>query len=355
MDQPKQNWQSHRIIWLILLLFSLVAGCGNRSTPVGQTVPAAGQPEVRTVSMRLQWFPQYQFAGYIVALVKGYYDEAGLEVTLNPGGPDFVPLPLVASGADDFGSTGADTIFLARQRGIDVVALATWFQASPVAFMVHSDSGIDEPKDFEGKTVAVFYGDNVETEYRALLAAAGVDRTKINEVPGEFNLDPFLRRRIDVWPVYATDQPNLARQQGADVKLIVARDYGVMMMGDVLFATEAFVSRNPNTTRAFVHATLRGWDYAINHPDETVDLIAAYNAQLNREHLAFEATETITLLQAGAGATCPGWNDPAAWSAEQDLLLDLGVLDAAIPLDAAIQNQFVAAYYEGQGIICGSP
>ncbi len=341
------------LIGLTLLLLIGSAGCGAaQPEPASDLSVAADQPEVRTISMRLQWFPQYQFAGYIVALVKGYYEEAGLDVTLHPGSPDFVPLPLVASGADTFGSTGADTIFLAREQDIPVVALATWFQTSPVGFMVHSDAGIKGPQDFEGRTVAVFYGDNVETEYRALLAAANVDRARINEVPGTFNIEPFLSRRIDVWPVYITDQPFLARAQGAEVDLILVRDYGANLMGDVLFTTEDFVTRNPITTQAFVSATLRGWDFAINNLEETVALIAEYNQELTREHLLFEGTETIQLLQYGAGATCPGWNDRAAWQAQQALLTDLGLLTTSIPLEEALRSEFTAAYYHEQGIEC---
>jgi ABC-type nitrate/sulfonate/bicarbonate transport system substrate-binding protein len=318
-----------------------------------EPLPAAGgAPEVRDVSMRLQWIPQYQFAGYIVAKVQGYYEEAGLNVELYPGSPDFVPLPMVVGGADTFGSTGADTLFLAREKDIRVVALATIFQASPVGFMVHSDSDIEGPEDFVGKRVGVFYGDNVETEYRALLAAAGVERSRINEVPAQFNLEPFLSRRVDVWPVYVTDQPDLARQQGARVNLILARDYGVMLMGDVLFATETFVHENPNTTRAFVHATLRGWEYALENPQETVELIADYSTELSLQHLSYEARETVELVQHGVGATCPGWNDRARWEAEQKVLKGLSLLEETIPIDEVIDNRFVASYYEEQGVLC---
>lgn len=347
---------------LFLVLATLLAGCTAPSssvpTPEGEPAPTraplppAGEPEIRSVSMRLQWIPQYQFAGYIVALVKGYYQEAGLDVSLYPGSPDFVPLPLVVGGSDAFGSTGADTILQARERGINVVALATIFQTSPVGFMVHASSGITKPQDFVGRTVGVSYGDNVETEYRALLAAMGVDRKGIIEVPAQVNLEPFLSRRVDVWPVYVTDQPDLARQQGADVSLISPRDYGVQLMGDVLFANETFVNENPNTTRAFVNATLRGWQEALAHPDETVALIAGYNPQLSSDHLAFEAAETIKLVQAGAGTRCPGWNNPQAWQAEQHLLLDLGLLVGTVPLEMAVDNRFVAAYYEQQGVVC---
>jgi NitT/TauT family transport system substrate-binding protein len=334
--------------WLLLVLLATLAAGGAQ--PAAQA-PAEG-PEVREVSMRLQWFAQWQFAGYIVALERGYYEEVGLDVTLNPGGPDLVPLPLVVTGADTFGSTGADTVLIAREEGIDVVALATWFQASPVAFMVHSDSGIASPQDFIGRTVGVFYGDNVETEYLALLGATGVDRAQINEVPGDYSLAPFLERRVDVWPVYATDQPNTARREGAEVDLIVARDYGVQLMGDVLFTTEEFARANPRTVEAFVSATLRGWQYAVEHVDEAVSIVAAYNPEIDREQLAFEAQETVALLQYGIGARCLGANDPTAWEGEAMLLQELGILSGPANLDAALLSGPIDAAHTAAGRTC---
>jgi ABC-type nitrate/sulfonate/bicarbonate transport system substrate-binding protein len=331
----------------ILLLAALLAACA----PAAQQEPAAG-PEVRQVSMRLQWYPQFQFAGYLVAQAKGYYEQAGLDVTINPGGPDLVALPLVAAGRDTFGSTGADTVLIAREQGIPAVALATWFQASPVAFMVHADSGITGPQEFPGHTVAMFYGDNVETEYRALLAAAAVDRASVREVPGDQSLAPFLERRVDIWPVYATDQPNIARREGADIRLILARDYGVQLLGDVLFTTEQFARDNPRTVSAFVQATLRGWEDALADPDAAIELILAANPELSREQLAFEAEETIKLLRFGPGARCLGQNDPAAWRAEAELLEDLAILSAPAELEAAVQGQAVRDFYAARGVSC---
>lgn len=336
---------------LFLTLLIILAACGAPA-PAAEQAAAPDTPETRQVSMRLQWFPQWQFAGYIVAKVKGFYDEAGLDVTLNPGGPDLIPLPLVTTGRDTFGSTGADTVLIAREQGLDVVALATWFQASPVAFMVHADSGIAGPQDFPGRTVGMFYGDNVETEYRALLAATGVDRAAVTEVPGDYSIAPFLERRADIWPVYATDQPNTARREGAQVNLILARDYGVQLMGDVLFTSAQFARENPNTVRAFVEATLRGWEYAVANVDESVALIAAYNPETSRDQLAFEAAETIKLLRYGAGERCLGLSDPAAWQAEAELLQSLGILTKPADLDAAGLNSYVAGYYAAKGASC---
>ncbi len=336
-----------RSIPLLLLILTLAA-CGTAPS----SAPSEG-PEVRQVSMRLQWFPQFQFAGYIVADMKGYYEQAGLDVTINPGGPDLVALPLVAAGSDTFGSTGADTVLIAREQAIPVVALATWFQASPVAFMVHSDSGIAGPQDFPGHAIGMFYGDNVETEYRALLAATGVDRATITEVPGDYSLAPFLERRVDIWPVYATDQPNIARREGATIGLILARDYGVQLMGDVLFTTEQFARENPRTVRAFVEATLRGWEDAIANPEEAIELILAFNPELDREQLAFEAAETIKLLRYGPGERCVGVSDPDLWAAEAATLQDLAILAAPPDLTAAVWGQYVEEFYAARGVRCG--
>ncbi len=338
------------MVGLVVFVGVLVVGCGAPAQPAVSVVPDG--PEQPVVSMRLQWFPQWQFAGYIVALLKGYYEEAGLEVTLHPGSPDMVPLPLVAAGADDFGSTGADTVLLAREQGIDVVALATWFQASPVAFMVHADAGIAGPQDFPGRTIGMFYGDNVETEYLALLAATGVDRTQITEIPGDYNIAPFLERRVDVWPVYATDQPFTARREGAEVDLILARDYGVQMMGDTLFTTAAFARDHPRTVQAFVAATLRGWQDAIANPEEAVDLILTYNPELDRDQLVFEAAETIVLLQHGPGERCVGFSDPDVWAAQATLLTELDLLRQPVALPDVLLNQPLLDFYAAQGLGC---
>lgn len=333
----------------LLLAAAIISACGG--SPAAPAATTGRSLETTAISVRLLWVPQYQFAGYIVAKVKGFYDEVGLQVTLNPGGAEIANVPLVASGSDSFGVETPDTVLLARERGIPIVSLATFFQASAGGFMVHSDSGIQSPRDFVGKQVAVSPG-GLQTEYLGMLARTTVDRTQITEVPFDFNIEPFLSRRIDVWPIYVTDQPNVARKQGADVRVLVARNFGVTTIGDGLFTTEDFIARNPNTTQAFIDATLKGWEYAVAHVDETVTILADYNPELTADQLRFEATETIKLLRYGAGATCMGWNDRAAWDAEQTMLVDLKILKAPLSLDAAMNTRFVANTFQRQGITC---
>ncbi len=342
--------QNRSLVALLAFLSTAaaLAGCGSAAP----TSEPEGSLEQTEISMRFQWIPQWQFAGYIAAEVNGYYDEAGLDVTLQGGGPDFPVKQLVGSGSDDFGTAWVDSMYLSQQRGIPLMAVATLFQVNPAAYMVHSDSGIEGPADFADKTVAVYYGGGMETEYLAMLDAAGVDREAIEEVPGQFNLEPFVQRRIDVLPVYATDQPRQVQQRGVDFELIYARDYGVEMMGDVLFATREFIEQNPNTVEAFVHASLRGWNWAVENPEESVALVAEYTPELDPEQLAFEAEQTIELLTYNAGARCIGWNDREAWEEQEQMLLELGVLENPTPYEEVANNTFVASYYAAQGIDC---
>jgi ABC-type nitrate/sulfonate/bicarbonate transport system substrate-binding protein len=167
-----------------------------------------------------------------------------------------------------------------------------------------------------------------------------------------FSLEPFLQRRIDVLPGYTTDQPRKLREQGADIRQIRARDYGVVMMGDVLFATNEFIEQHPNTVQAFVSASLRGWEWAINNPAESVELVANYNQELDEAQLAFEAEESIKLITYGAGERCIGWNDRAAWETEEQMLLELERLETPVPFEEVATNRFVEAYYAAQGVDC---
>jgi NitT/TauT family transport system substrate-binding protein len=110
------------------------------------------------VSVRLKWLPQCQFAGFYVAKAKGYYDAAGLDMTINPGGPNINSEALVSAGSDTFGvGGGADSIMVARTKNLPIVALALPFQLSPNTLVARKTSKITGPKDFRGKKVATFF------------------------------------------------------------------------------------------------------------------------------------------------------------------------------------------------------
>src|SRR6202140_5694408 len=108
-----------------------------------------------SVTVRLKWLNQAQFAGYYVAKDKGYYEAAGLDVSIQPGGSDFPAIQMVAGGNEQFGVTGADQILIARSKGVPVVALAVIYRESPFVLVALKKSGVKTPADFAGKTVGV--------------------------------------------------------------------------------------------------------------------------------------------------------------------------------------------------------
>ena len=146
-----------------LLLIGIFTGLAALSGCNRHDQTAKAQP----VSLRLQWFPLAQFAGFYAADEKGFYKEQGLDVTINPGGPDFNAIQLVANGSDTFGIWTADQILVAQSRGVPITIVAAIYRKDPNVWLVKKGSGIKGPKDFKGKTVTTVFGRATETVLRS--------------------------------------------------------------------------------------------------------------------------------------------------------------------------------------------
>src|SRR5271155_1427713 len=219
------------------------------------------------VTVRLKWFNQAQFAGFYVAQQNGYYKSEGLNVNIQPGGPDFPAVQMVTGGNEQFGVTGADQILIARGKGVPVVALAVIFRRNPFVLFSLAKSGIKTPTDYVGKNIGVKIGGNEELIYRAVLAKAGVDKTKLNEIPVKFDITPLLAGAVDVWPGYLINEVLAAKEKGFDVNVVSPPDYGIDLYADTLFTTEKMLKEKPDIVRKFVTATLKGWTSAIAAPE----------------------------------------------------------------------------------------
>jgi ABC-type nitrate/sulfonate/bicarbonate transport system substrate-binding protein len=295
-----------------------------------------------SVSLRLKWIPQFQFAGYYVALERGYYADAGLDVTIHPGGPDVSAVSMVASGSDDFGIASPDQMYLAAEKGAELKSLMAVFQHSPGGYIVKADSGIEGPKDFEGKTVGLVFGDILEVEYRAMLRAAGADDGRIREVKKTFSLAPFFQDRIPIWTGYITNEPFKAEAEGVAVEVIQPKDYGVDFYGDALFTRAETIAAHPDRVRRFVQASQKGWRYAQANREATITLLQRYNESKSRDHLAFEAEQTLPLLTSEGTETHGfGWQDPARFAYTADKLREAGLLEARIPASDVMTNRFL--------------
>jgi ABC-type nitrate/sulfonate/bicarbonate transport system substrate-binding protein len=293
-----------------------------------------------TLKVRLKWLHQAQFAGFYVAREKGFYRDEGLDVTLNAGGVDFPAVQMVAGGGEDFGVTAADQILLAREKGVPVVALAVIYRKSPMVYFALKKSGIKTPQDFIGKKVGVKLGGNEELTYRAMMKKVGIDANQLTEIPVKYDMTPLFTGQVDVWPGYAINEPIVAEEKGFPVDLIWPPDYGVTLYADAIFTTESTAKERPDIVERFIRATLRGWEHALQHPEEAVEYTLRYGKELNREH-------ELKMMQASIPLVKPddkpvGWMELSTWEEMGNLLLSQGFIKQPVDVGKAYTAQFLS-------------
>ena len=251
----------------------------------------AGEDVVR---VQLKWLHQFQFAGFYLAIEKGFYQDAGLKVRLLEGGPGKRPIEALLAGRADY-AVGDSGLLLYRASGRPVVALACLFQHSPQVIYTRED--IASPAGLRGRRVMMQDG-YLTVEVLALLRAYGLDQGDFVRQPIG-TIDDLIEGRTDAFPGYSSNEAFALRQRGIPFHMFVPRDAGIDFYGDVLATTEREMRQHPERAALFRAATLKGWAYALEHPEETVDVILArYNTQhKSREHLLFEARAIHRLME----------------------------------------------------------
>ncbi len=291
------------------------------------TAPARA---LEPVSLQLRWMHQFQFAGYYAALHKGYYREAGLDVSLKEGGPGADPVADVLAGKSDFG-IGVSSLVIDYLNGKPVLMLGPVFQHSPNILVVH---GRDRRLvDLAGAgRIALMEGDQ-DVELKAMFLDEGIASDKLHIVPDERHLDDFLEHRVEALNAYVSNEPFMLEQRNVPYTILKPQTYGMDFYGDVLFTRQALAAERPSVVSAFRTATMRGWQYALDHPSEIIDLIQErYNSQnKSREHLAFEARELHRLINPEVIEI--GHSNPGRWQHIAQTYQRFGVVKLDRPLD----------------------
>lgn len=277
----------HRYFPLILII--MVVLCPAMSQ--------AAKPEA--VSIQLKWHHSFQFAGYYAAIEKGFYAEEGLHVRLverKINGKHYIQS--VVDGDCQYGT--ADTgLLLSHTQGAPVVWLTQIFQHSPLILLTLSKSRIFSPYELTGKTVAYDLENAGNASIQMLLnQTIGTDKQQFNTVQINYDLNRLVNGEIDATSAYLSDQPFALKQLGHDVNIIDPRNYGIDFYGDNLFTSHDELINHPQRVDKMIRATLKGWNYALDHPQEIIELILAkYNTrQLPREHLRYEAKVTDRMI-----------------------------------------------------------
>ncbi|MDX1490793.1 MAG: GGDEF domain-containing protein [Pseudohongiellaceae bacterium] len=284
-----------------------------------------------SVKLQLRWTHQFQFAGYYMALEKGFYDAAGLDVELIEGGPDaLTPIEDVLAGNVDFAITGSGVV-IERMAGKPVVAIAAIMQTSPIVWISLESSNIRTPHDLAGHRVLIMPPPE-SAELLIMLEREGLSADSVNIVPTSFDINDIVTGEADAYDGYISNEPYYLEQQGIDYSIINPKDYGINFYSDVLITSEHLANRNPDLVNRFKDASLQGWLYALNNIEETIELIhTKYAPEKTLEHLRFEANTISDLVMTDLVQI--GHMNPGRWQFIAQSYRDLNMTSAPVDLN----------------------
>lgn len=238
------------------------------------------------VTLQLKWVTQGQFAGYYVAQEKGFYEEADLDVTIKPGGPDIAPPQVIVGGGADVIVDWMPSALASREKGVPLVNIAQPFKRSGMMLTCLKETGITSPDDFKGRTLGVWFFGN-EYPFLSWMSTLGIPTEGGDEgvtvLKQGFNVDPLLQKQADCISTMTYNEYWQVIDAGiSEDELVVFKyeDQGVSTMEDGLYVLEenledpAFVDKMAR----FVAASMKGWDYARENPDEAADIVLENDA-----------------------------------------------------------------------------
>lgn len=294
-----------------------------------QTALAAPAPN--TVTIQLRWQHQFQFAGYYAALHRGFYKDAGLDVTLKEGGPQVSAIDEVVLGRADFGVSTSGLV-KSYLEGKPVLMLAPIFQHSPQV-LLSLDKKLATPSQVAAAGVIGLQPGDESLDLKAMFVNEGIalDKLKINT--DGLGLNDLLSGKIIAMNAYLSNEPFFLQKRGIPYSVIDPRQYGMDFYSDVLFTARAVEKERPEVVLAFRSATLKGWEYALTHQDEIIGLILAqYNTQgKSREYLVFEANALAELI--GSDMIQLGHSNPGRWRHIVETYAKFGIIKFDYSLD----------------------
>ena len=319
---------------MMLLIVTVFIGCQRRE---------AEEP-LEAVRVQLGWTHQAQWAGFYAADKNGYYAEERLAVELLPRpSPTTNTIALVMDGAVDFGTTNAIALILARPRGNSVTAIAAIYRRDPWVLMTMPGSGIMRPQDFPGHTINTLNPVGQGLVFRALMNKLGLDPDSVRQVETGFDLTPFYLEEVDIWAGFLTNEVLRAREQGYRVNVILPDYYGIHRYGMVLIAAESLIEKNPDLVLRFLRASLRGWRWAIENPEQAARFSLGYDPELDLEHEIALAEASIPLIHSGQDQI--GWMNEKVWQDTHDMLLDQGILKQPLDMGRVHTIEFLLNIY----------
>ena len=322
-----------KIILIVSGLVLILSGCGRPN-------PATNTGAVTKIRLPMGYIPNIQFAPFYVAVEKGYFRQAGIELDFDYKF-ETDGVKLVGSGELPFAIVSGEQVLLARAQGLPVTYVAAWYQQYPVSVVAKSELGILIPQDLKGKKIGLpgLFGATY-VGLRALLFEAKMKESDVTLDSIGFNqVDLLAAGQQDIVVGYSTNEPILLKARGIPVTEIRVADY-VQLASNGILASEKVIQDNPDLVRAFVGAFLKGLADTIANPEEAFQLSESYIPNFSDLDVNVQKQVLKTSIEEWKGQRL-GYSDPQAWENMQNVLFDMGLINEKLDLSKAYTNEFI--------------
>ena len=310
------------VLWAVSL-----AGCGGRET------------EREAITLPMGYVADVQFSPIYMGLERGYFQEAGYDITLDYRW-ETDGLRLVAAGTLPFTIASGDQVIQARSQGLPVVAIASWYRKFPVAIVSLADIPLDTPADLRGLRIGT--PETFGASYiglRALLTAGGLTEEDIElQVIGYSQIPALLAKTVDAVVVYANNTPSVLEKEGIAYHILYVADYAELV-SNVLVTNETMIQEHPERVAAFVKAFLQSLEEVLEDPDAAFEVCKKYVTGLEENAAAQRAVLETTLTYWQAPDL--GHFTPEAWATAQQVMLEAGLITQPVPVESLFTHQFV--------------
>jgi NitT/TauT family transport system substrate-binding protein len=301
--------------------------------------------DLRPVSMRLDWLYQGPNAGFIVAREQGFYRDVGLDVSVGPGTGSGSTAQLVANKNSQFGFVDGYVLGNSIAKGMNIRMVASVYRRNPTAVVVLADSAIKTPKDLEGKTIGIPTGAAQFQQWPAFVRGCGLDGSKIKVV----NVDPagsppaLIAGRVDAISGFGQGYvPSVELRGKKAARVFWYSDCGVTAVSNGIVVHNDLVKEDPALIRAFVAASIRGFLWARQHPQETAAIVSKYapttDPAITVREMEWSWPTWVTPNTAGQPL---GWMSDKDWAATVDALKLYGGVSGALTPEQIYTNDFV--------------
>jgi NitT/TauT family transport system substrate-binding protein len=332
----------HRPISRRRIIASAAAAAGATALIRSPFVHAA---PLKKVSMTLDWVFQGPNSGFMLAHDKGFYEQAGLDVSITAGKGSVSTAQLVASRATQFGFSDGYVVGSGVAKGMGIKSIGSVFRRNPAAVVVLADSGIKAPQDLEGKSIAITAGSAQFQQWPAFAKGAGLDASKIEIV----NLDPagvgpaLISGKVPAIAGFAQGYvPAIEIRGKKQTRIFWYADYGVTVVSNGIIVHDDLIKSDPGLVRGFVTATIKGFLYSRKNPDEAVATVKKYlptvDPQITRREMDLSWKTWVTPNTKGKPL---GWASDTDWAATVGVLKQYGGVTAPLQPSMLYTNDFV--------------